>query len=88
MASIFRFFHTSAALYRASDASGTFTITLAFTVLYASFGGVVARIVSCFRLVHLSKADEAILSMQEGRRICSTFIATVLPPANALQGIV
>ena len=88
MASIFRFFHTSAALYNANDVSGTFTVTPEFNVLYASFGGVVARIVSCFRLVHLSKADEAMLSMQEGRRICSTFIVTVLPPANALQGIV
>ena len=89
MASIFRSFHTSADLYKASDASGTFTVSLEASVpraVYESVGGVVARIVSCFRFVQRSKAAEAMLSMHEGRRICSNINEVLL--LNALPGMV
>ena len=90
MVSIFRSFHASAALYSASDASGTLTVSLEVTppgkALYESIGGVVARIVSSFKFEQQSKAAEAMLSIHEGRRICSN-VSALLPLANALVGI-
>ena len=89
MASIFRFFHTSADLYKASDAFGTFTVNSevnAPKAVYESVGGVVARIVSSFKFEQQSKAAEAMLSIHEGKRICSN-VSVLLPLANALVGI-